>query len=229
MIDFTYWIFIGIVFILILFFGYGTFATARLLKTWQPDRNLLLIPSQHVLWVVMILLCLFLGWLSGLSYQQLGWHIPSPWFQIGWGIIIGLGLGAFFFYTTLWILRYSDNQFHSVFTLNHIVPNSTQELRLVLIAIIPAVIFEELLFRSLLLGGVSPILPTSILLVGGSIIFGLFHSPQGKWGMVGATLAGIIFGLVFLWQGSLLMPIIIHYVVNAFQLKQGMSLKKDFL
>jgi membrane protease YdiL (CAAX protease family) len=211
------------------FFGYGTFATARLLKTWEPDRNLLLIPSQHIFWLGMVLLCLFLGWLSGLSYQQLGWYIPSPWFQIGGGMIIGLGLGALFFYATLWVLRYSGHQFYSAFTLKHVVPDTPQELKLVLLAIIPGVIFEELLFRSLLLGGVSPILPIPILLIGGSIIFGLFHSSQGKWGMVGATLAGLIFGVIFLWQGSILMPIIIHYVVNAFQLKQGMSYKKDLL
>ena len=74
------------------------------------------------------------------------------------------------------------------------------------------------MFRSLLIGGLSPLLPTAWLIVGFSVVFGLLHSPQGAWGMVGAGAAGALFGLLFLWQQSLLTPFVAHYVANGAQI-----------
>jgi uncharacterized protein len=102
--------------------------------------------------------------------------------------------------------------------MHYIIPKSRREFLLVLLALIPVVLLEELLFRSLLLGGLSPLAPEIALLIGFGLVFGLFHSPQGIWGMIGAGLGGIIFGLLFLWQQSLLAPVVAHYVANAAQI-----------
>ncbi len=45
---------------------------------------------------------------------------------------------------------------------------------------------------------------------------GLLHWPQGV--VLGATLAGVVFGLLFLFTGSLWVPLAAHYVLNVTQL-----------
>jgi membrane protease YdiL (CAAX protease family) len=89
---------------------------------------------------------------------------------------------------------------------------------LVLLALIPAIALEELLFRSLLLGGLSPVLPQGLLLVGLAAYFGLLHLPQGALGIAGTALAGLGLGLLFIGRGSLLAPLIAHYVADVIQL-----------
>jgi uncharacterized protein len=214
----NYWIFVVLTLGLTLFLGYGTYATARLLRVWTPDRNLLLLPTENLVRVGMILLCVALGYLSRLDAAQLGWQWPQPLLQVGIGVLVGLATAFFFYATTRRIVQHSGERFYSSVLLYHILPKSRRELWLVLLALIPIVLLEELLFRSLLLGGLSPILPEFILLLAFGIVFGLFHSPQGIWGMVGAGLGGVVFGLLFLWQNSLLAPLVAHYVANAVQI-----------
>ncbi len=169
-----------------------------------------------------ILVCLLLGRLSGLPPEQLGWVAPRPVTQALLGAGIGLALGLFFFLTTRWVIRFTGQRFYSTVIIEYVVPRGGREAILVTLALIPVVILEELLFRSLLLGGLAPILPVSGLVVGLGLLFGLLHSPQGLWGMAGASLAGILFGLLFLWQDSLLTPIVAHYLANWVQILLAM-------
>jgi membrane protease YdiL (CAAX protease family) len=87
---------------------------------------------------------------------------------------------------------------------------------------VPVVVLEELLFRSLLLAGLAPLAPQPLLLVAAGLAFGLMHSPQGAWGMIGAGLAGMGLGLLFLWAGSLVLPFVTHYVANVVQVGLAM-------
>lgn len=220
----NYWLFVLGTLALTGFIGYGTYATARLLRTWQPERNLLLLPGENVVRIGLILLCLGLGWLSELSDAQLGWQASHPISQLVVGILSGALLAFFFYATTRWIVRRTGQRFYSSILIEYIVPDSLGELLLVLMALVPVVLLEELLFRSLLLGGFAPILPEMVLLLGLGAVFGALHSPQGLWGMIGAGLAGIFFGLLFLWQQSLLAPLVAHYVANALQIGWAMAL-----
>ena len=91
----------------------------------------------------------------------------------------------------------------------------------------PVVLVEELLFRSLLIGGFALLLPLPLLLIGWSVLFGLLHAPQGLWGMLGAGLGGLLLGILFVVQGSILLPIVAHYVTNCVQVIQAMRLQEQ--
>jgi len=221
-----YWIFILITLTLTTFISYSTFATARLLKHWRPDQNILLLPAENILRFILIAFCLGLGWLSGLPDLTLGWQFQVDIATLAWGFFLGLGLGIFFYLSTRWIIHLAGQRFYSSIIIEYILPANPQEFILVTLAMGPVVILEELLFRSLLLGGFSPIIPLPVLLIGLSILFGLLHSPQGLWGMVGAGLAGFLLSLIFLWQGNIFVPILAHYITNLFQIIQALRLSK---
>ena len=220
-----YWLFVGCTLLLVSLVSYGVYSTQRLLRTWQPDRNLMLMPSENILRLGLIALCILLGLGSGLDWRQLGWVLENGWQQLWMGGVWGGLLALFFYITTQSIMRHSGQRFYSVVVIKAIVPTNRRELYLILLAMIPVVLLEELIFRSLLVGGLTPILPTIGLIFATGLLFGLMHVLQGIWGMVGATLAGILFGLLFIQQGSLVLPLVAHYVANVLQIGQAMRLR----
>ena len=102
--------------------------------------------------------------------------------------------------------------------MKNIMPRTRPEWLLVPAALGLAVLLEELLFRSLLLGGLSLTVPVPLLVVGFSAIFGLMHSPQGALGVVLTAVLGMWLSLLFVWSGGLILPLTAHYVINFLQL-----------
>lgn len=219
-----YTLFVVLTLALTAFVGFGTFQTAKLLRAWRPDRNLLLIPAENIVRLGLVAICIGLGLLSGLSAEQLGWRLEPLLPQVGWGVLLGVSLAIFFALSTRWLVARTGRRFYSPAVLEIIIPRNGRELIRVLVAMLSVVALEELLFRSLLLGGLSPLWPTPLLLAATGVAFGLMHSPQGVWGMFGAGLAGVGFGLMFLWTGSLLLPFVAHYVANGVQIALAMRI-----
>ena len=206
------------------FLGYATFATARLLRTWRPEENLLLLPQENALRVLLVLACVGLGLLSGVDSARLGWQWINWQADATLGLGIGLALAAGFYVTTRLLLRLGGGRFYSPSILEILLPRDAREFWLVLLAFVPAVLVEELLFRSLLIGGLSPLVSPLLLTIGTGVVFGLLHSPQGIWGMAGAGLAGVIFGLLFVNTGSFVAPVVAHYIANSAQI--GLALER---
>ncbi|MCB0129956.1 MAG: CPBP family intramembrane metalloprotease [Caldilineaceae bacterium] len=223
----VYWIFVSLTLALTTFIGYGTYRTSQLLRTWQPEQNLLLMPGETVVRFVLIGVCIGLGLLSGLSAETLGWDFADLDRQLLWGLGWGIVLAGFFIITTRWVIEVSGERFYSFMVLDYILPDDTRELVLVALAMGPVVLLEELLFRSLLIGGLTPLAPPVLLVVAAGLIFGLMHSPQGIWGMSGATGVGILFGLLFLQAGSLVLPLVAHYVTNMLQIGFAMRTRAE--
>jgi membrane protease YdiL (CAAX protease family) len=187
------------------------------LRHWQPDVNILLLPAENALRALVLAVCFLLGRGSGLPPATLGWQINNAGSQLLAGLLTGLGLAILFFAMGQLLKRSAPTSFYRPI-LALVIPRSRKEALLLPFALILSVLFEELLFRSLLIGGLSPLLPTAWLIIGFSFIFGLLHSPQGLWGIVGAGAAGVVFGLLFIWQQSLLAPFVAHFVANAVQI-----------
>ena len=215
--DWRYALFAILTLLITAIVGYGAYKTAPLLRSWQPQENLLLLPAENALRAAVLVICLLLGRGSGLPPETLGWQIPNAGSQIVTGALVGLGLALIFVGMGRFVTRYTDTRFYRSI-LELVVPRSRREAGLLPFALLLSVLFEEVLFRSLLIGGLSPLLPTAWLIIGFSAIFGLLHSPQGTWGIVGAGTAGAIFGLMFVWHQSLLTPLVAHFVANGVQI-----------
>jgi membrane protease YdiL (CAAX protease family) len=109
-----------------------------------------------------------------------------------------------------------------------ILPRNPREQILVPLALLPAALLEELLFRSLLLGGFSLFAPPLLLAAVFSLLFGLMHSPQGRFGIVVTAVVGFLLCLLFLWRWSLLPTVVAHYVINLRQLRTAET-QRDWL
>lgn len=215
-----YILFVTLTLLITAFVGYGAYTTARLLRQWQPEVNILLLPAENALRALVLVVCILLGRGSGLPAETLGWRFHNAGFQLLIGLLTGLGLALLFFTLGQLVTRFVTTSFYRPI-LALVLPRSRKEAFVLPFALILSVLFEEVLFRSLLVGGLSPLLPTGWLIVGFSLVFGLLHSPQGLWGVLGAGAAGAVFGLLFIWQQSLLAPLVAHFVANAVQIWLG--------
>ncbi|WP_247729411.1 CPBP family intramembrane glutamic endopeptidase [Halovivax limisalsi] len=107
---------------------------------------------------------------------------------------------------------------HDEWLRESLAPTSAQGWAGLLGIVLPVVaLFEELLFRGVLIGafaagfGVSP----WVLAIGSSIVFSLGHGIQGRAGVVVTGVLGFVLAAVFVSTGSLLTVVVAHYVLNA--------------
>ena len=202
------------------FVSYATFRTSEILQTWTPEENLLLIPAENIVRLVMIALCIGLGLLSPVAPKELGWIPADPLGDIGIGVVVGLGISLAMAPPTLWVMRHRP-EWYSDIVLRSIRPRTRREWPLVILALLPVALLEELLFRSLLLGGFSPYVNVIFFAIAASLLFGLLHRPQGEWGVVAVTVVALVFSALFMWRGSLLVIVVAHWVANIAQLLQA--------
>lgn len=213
----SHWTFLGGLLILWVGVAFTTVRTGLLLRGWTPPFNPLLSLPENMVRLALIGLCVLLGATWGPGATALGWQMPYALAEAGLGAGAGLLLassltGAGWLVVRRWGPAVYDNKLLRV-----ILPRQCREWPGVLSALLPAAALEELLFRSLPLGGLSWLIPGHWLLWPLALGFGLLHWPQGGWGVVGATVAAIAFSVLFLATGSMWAPLAAHYVMNVIQ------------
>jgi membrane protease YdiL (CAAX protease family) len=211
-------VFVAGTLILMAFIAWATYRSAQMLHQVAIDFNLLLLPAENLLRVSFIVICLILGQVSGLPREQFGWISYAPLKDVAIGVGVGIAVQVILNALTNWAIRRFGPEIYSPRVILSILPHSRDEWVPVLLALFPAVLVEELLFRSLLLGGLGLFLPVSLLVVGTGLLFGWMHSPQGRLGMVTTAAISLLLAGLFLWRGSLLPPLTAHYLVNLLQL-----------
>jgi len=215
----TAWVFAASMGLLIAFVAFTTYRSGQLLRTgWLPTENLLLNPLDNLLRLLFIVICLALGAFVGPGPAALGWRVSYLGQDLAWGSAAGLLLTALIFGTgwlieRRWGVALTDDKL-----LRSILPVNAREWGGVIVALLPAAMLEELLFRSLPLGGLSWLIAPWWLMWPLALIFGLLHWPQGAWGVFGTALAAIALSGLFLASGSLWTALAAHYVLNLGQL-----------
>lgn len=189
-----------------------------LIQHLRIEANLLLSLPESVARVLMVAICLFLAWLSGLPATQLGLTTAQPWSAIGRGLGAGLLIHVGLYLATQLAIRRFGRQIYSPWLIRNILPRQPIEWPLVALAFIPPVVMEELLFRTLLLALFQPLIPLPLLILLTSLLFGLMHQPQGQLGVLFSGLINVILGLLFIWSGQVLLTTVAHYTINMLQL-----------
>jgi membrane protease YdiL (CAAX protease family) len=198
--------------------AWATYQSGRLLRSIPITENLLLAPVENAVKGALVLACIGLGLLSGATPEALGWTFEHLLRDIGLGIILGLVTQLVANQVTVLAIDRWGKEIYSPAVMKNIMPRTRLEWLLVPAALFLAVVLEELLFRSLLLGALSLAFPIAVLVVLFAAVFGLMHSSQGKLGILITGLLGLWLGLLFVWSGSLILPLVTHYTINFLQL-----------
>jgi membrane protease YdiL (CAAX protease family) len=198
--------------------AWATYVSGRLLRSIPLRENLLLAPIENVVKVALVALCVGLGLISGLAPADLGWTLAHPARDLALGLCVGLIVQFGVNRLTFWAVERFGKAVYSPVVLKNIFPRSRRDWLLVPAAMLLAVMLEEVLFRSLLLGGLGTVVPPVLLVIILGVIFGWMHAPQGRLGMIVTGALGILLSVLFLWTGGLLAPLVAHYLINMLQL-----------
>lgn len=110
--------------------------------------------------------------------------------------------------------RHSEPAVHATLAL---LPRTTPERRLFTVVGVTAGVCEEWLYRGFLLAVVSAVgggLSTLVLVLLGAAAFGLAHAYQGVAGIVTTGVLGGVMAALYLGTGSLLLPVVLHALVD---------------
>ncbi len=197
--------------------AYFSYRSAQVLPYLPPDTNVLLSLPDVIARLVVVLACIGLGVWSGAGTTRLGWVWDNAARDVAVGVGIGLLAHLILFPATVWAARRLGPRAYSPLILQYILPRTRRQWLLVPLAFVVAVLLEELLFRSLLVGAMSQVAPVLLLAVAGAVVFGSMHLPQGWLGAVVSGVVGLGLTLLFLASGTLLVPFAAHYTFNLAQ------------
>jgi uncharacterized protein len=110
--------------------------------------------------------------------------------------------------------RHAEPPTHATLAL---LPRTPGERRLFTLVGVTAGVCEEWLYRGFFLAVVAALaggLPTGALVVVAAAAFGLAHAYQGRVGIVTTGLLGGVMAAIYLQTGSLLVPVLLHAVID---------------
>jgi uncharacterized protein len=162
--------------------------------------------------VGLVCLILFFLWRNGETISRIGWAWTHPWRELIIGAVCFLPvfLGAALLDRVLLSVGLSPPATPLPSFLNDKGP-AEAVLAVVLVTVVA--LAEETIFRGYLLLRFQSILQSamvSVLL--SSVIFALGHGYEGTAGLVTVGVMGAAFAVVYLWRGSLLAPIVMHFL-----------------
>lgn len=201
--------------------GFAAGAVGQFFDWWQPG-DAWFVPAHVLLNGGFALTATAaLLWRRGESTAVLGLR-PAPLGPtVGWGLaaipacyMVNFGLALLY---VLWLLQQGqplESSFESKAELIEVVSRTPSLL------ILPVTLFvgvyEEILFRGLILARLRVAFGTVGAVLISSLLFGAVHLPtQGLFGVVQTGLIGLIFALLTLWRRSLWPAIVAHAVMDA--------------
>lgn len=110
----------------------------------------------------------------------------------------------------------------------HFLPNEDKHLPYFFWLSATAGIVEETVYRGFVFWYLAHVMPIWAVVVVSSVVFGAAHSYQGSGGALKVTAIGLAFGSLYVFSGSIWLPILAHFLFDALQ---GLSileiLRKD--
>jgi uncharacterized protein len=153
---------------------------------------------------------------SALNWPPLHWLQTNFGTGFGIGLAIGIGIAiVVVLVVPVFLLRRQVSELPAIGDVGALLPRTRGELKYGAGLSINAGLVEELLFRlgmPALLFGITGNGVVSFLLA--SILFGLLHIYQKVWGVLGATILGLVFSLLYLLTGSIWVVIVVHALVD---------------
>jgi membrane protease YdiL (CAAX protease family) len=154
--------------------------------------------------------------LAGRDWGSLG--LVSSYFGWRW-LALGLGLGATGYMIWQMTTVMKDPQQleelrGKMGDLSALVPITPREDRMFALVSVTAGVCEEILYRGILMGILTPVVGLWPAVGLSSVIFGMGHAYQGFSGIVKTTGVGLVLALLTVFSGSLLAAMVLHTVID---------------
>lgn len=101
--------------------------------------------------------------------------------------------------------------------LRYFMPANAEHYRYFFVTSVTAGIVEEIIYRGFVIWYLLHYMPVWAAVVVSSVAFGLGHSYQGTGGVVRVVLIGVVFGALYIFSGSIWVPIVGHFLLDALQ------------
>ncbi len=164
--------------------------------------------------LALLALVLYFVWSNGESFSALGWRFQGVWREVlvGLWIFIPLYLGV----ALIGALLQQGGLSGMDEPPTYLIPRGTGEYLLAFIFLIVVAVTEETIFRGYLLLRLGTLTGNpGAAVVLSAVIFSVGHGYQGTAGVVAVGLLGLIYALIYLWRGSLIAPMVLHFLQNA--------------
>jgi membrane protease YdiL (CAAX protease family) len=153
---------------------------------------------------------------SALSWAPLHWMSSNLSGGFGAGLAVGAGIAfVAVLVVPVFLLKRQMGDIPTIGDISSLLPRTRGELIYGVGLSLNAGLMEELLFRlgmPALLFGITGNGALSFLIA--SVLFGLLHIYQKFWGVLGATILGLVFSLIYLLTNSIVVVIVVHALVD---------------
>lgn len=159
----------------------------------------------------LVSLVLYFLWRSGEPLQRLGLRAGDGLREVLIGVLLFWPAAYATAELAGWLGRLGLSGADS--TLAFLEPRGFWQVALAVALVSVVAVAEEIVFRGYLLLRFRPLLrSTAGAVILSSAVFGLGHGYEGAAGMVSVATLGAVYALVYLWRGSLLAPIVMHFL-----------------
>jgi membrane protease YdiL (CAAX protease family) len=162
--------------------------------------------------LALLSLVLYLIWRNSEPFSSIG----CTWHQAGREILLGVALFLPLTYGIGLFEKFLQEAGLSVKgPPSYLLPAGTWQVLLALVFIVVVAVSEEVIFRGYLIRRFRALTGNrAAALLLSSAIFSVGHGYEQSGGMVAVGILGLLFGVVYLWRGSLLAPIVMHFLQN---------------
>ena len=162
--------------------------------------------------VGLVALVLFFLWRNGESRERIGWVFRRHWSDVllGGALFVLLSSGISVVDLLLGMLGLTEP---STQLPNFLDPAGDLQLVLAVALVAVVAVAEETVFRGYLIHRILALTGSrAAAVVLSSLLFALGHGYEGTAGVITVGLMGLFFALAYLWRGSLVAPITMHFI-----------------
>ncbi len=160
----------------------------------------------------LVCLTLFFAWRNGEPVAAIGWSTRRRWSEVvlGAGLFVPMYLGAAWLESALHAAGFSL----PATPLPSLTPApDPAQLLLAAVLVVIVALAEETIFRGYLMLRLTAITksPAAAVLIS-AVIFSIGHGYEGSAGVITVGTLGAVFAVVYLWRGSLVAPVTMHFL-----------------
>jgi membrane protease YdiL (CAAX protease family) len=163
--------------------------------------------------LALLSLVLYLVWRNGESFSSIGctWHKGRTEIVLGAVLFLPVTYGIGLLER---LLREAGLSFIKGLP-SYLVPTGTLQVLLAFVFLIVVAISEEVIFRGYLILRFRALAGNrAVALLLSTAVFSIGHGYEESGGVIAVGILGLVFGLVYLWRGSLLAPMVMHFLQN---------------